>query len=94
MHNRIKYTRPLATATAAVLLALGAAEAHATVNGITGPTFNLTARADYISAGDAQGIWMWGYANGATMQYPGPTLIVNQGDTVTVNLNNALTDAN
>jgi|CXWL01.1.fsa_nt_gi FtsP/CotA-like multicopper oxidase with cupredoxin domain len=95
MHNRTgKYKKPLAAATAAVLLALGAAETHAAVNGISGPTFNLTARADYISAGDGQGIWMWGYANGATMQYPGPTLIVNQGAMVTVNLTNALNDAN
>lgn len=90
MHNRTTYARPLATAAAAVLLALGAAETHAAVNGITGPTFNLTARADYISAGDGQGIWMWGYANGSTLQYPGPTLIVDQGDTVTVKLSNTL----
>lgn len=93
MHNKIKYARPLATATAVVALALGAAESHAAVTGVSGPSFNLTARADYISAGDGQGIWMWGYSNGATMQYPGPTLIVDQGQTVTVNLTNALNNA-
>lgn len=94
MHTRINHTRPLAIATAMLLLGLGAAETHAAVNGVTGTTFNLTARADYISAGDGQGIWMWGYSTGATMQYPGPTLIVNQGETVTVTLKNALNDAN
>jgi FtsP/CotA-like multicopper oxidase with cupredoxin domain len=36
---------------------------------------------------------IWGYANGnGKAQYPGPTLIVNEGDTVTVNLTNTLTD--
>ncbi|HPO31521.1 MAG TPA: multicopper oxidase domain-containing protein, partial [Candidatus Hydrogenedentes bacterium] len=36
-------------------------------------------------------ILVWGYANGAgTMQYPGPTLIVNQGDTITIRLRNEL----
>ena len=65
--------------------------AWAVIDGITGPAFNLTARADYISTADGNSIYNWGYANGAgAMQYPGPTLIVNQGDTVTVNLTNTL----
>ncbi|MGB8339083.1 MAG: multicopper oxidase domain-containing protein [Burkholderiales bacterium] len=64
----------------------------AVIDGITGPTFNLTARADYVTTADGFMVYNWGYANGAagTMQYPGPTLIVNQGDTVTVNLTNTL----
>jgi FtsP/CotA-like multicopper oxidase with cupredoxin domain len=54
-------------------------------------TFNLTAKADVISTSDGDSMWMWGYAvNGRRMQYPGPTLIVNQGDTVTVTLRNQL----
>lgn len=85
-----KLVRPLA---AAALMALSSSGAHAVVSGITGPTFNLTARADYISTADGQALWMWGYANGSTMQYPGPTLIVNQGDVVTINLTNSLTNA-
>jgi FtsP/CotA-like multicopper oxidase with cupredoxin domain len=61
------------------------------IEGITGPTFNLTAKAGYITAGDGNSIYFWGFANGdGTVQYPGPTLIVNQGQTVTVNLNNTL----
>lgn len=61
------------------------------VEGITGPTFNLTAKAGYITAGDGNSIYFWGYANGSgTVQYPGPTLIVNQGATVTVFLRNEL----
>ena len=73
-----------------VLLMLPVA-AHAAIQGITGPTFNLTAKEGYISTGEGGSYLMWGYANGAgPMQYPGPTLIVNQGATVTVNLTNEL----
>jgi FtsP/CotA-like multicopper oxidase with cupredoxin domain len=77
-------------------LALGAGGAWAMVDGITGPTFNLTAKADYITAGDGGSLLAWGYAADdkgpfpGVMQYPGPTLIVNQGETVTVNLRNTL----
>jgi len=74
-----------------LLLCLAGRPAWAAIDGITGPVFNLTARADYISTADGDSIYNWGYANGAgAMQYPGPTLIVNQGDTVTVNLANTL----
>jgi manganese oxidase len=78
-------------AVTALLLYLATCPAWAVIDGITGPVFNLTARADYISTGDGDSIYNWGYANGAgVMQYPGPTLIVNQGDTITVNLTNTL----
>jgi hypothetical protein len=83
-------TRWLAAVLTLLLLAAGC-PAWATVDGIPGPVFSLTARADYVSTGDGDSIYNWGYANGAgVMQYPGPTLIVNQGDTVTVNLSNTL----
>jgi len=75
----------------ASLLLLAANTAWAVIDGVSGPVFNLTAKADYISTGDGGSIYSWGYANGnGTMQYPGPTLIVNQGDTVTINLSNQL----
>ena len=80
--------------------------AHAAAPGITGPTFNLTATDAYITQPDGQGVYSWGYGcNGAptgyapaaipgtfcnTMQIPGPTLIVTEGQTVTVNLTNNL----
>jgi len=78
-----------------LLLGLWNAGAHAVVDGVTGTTFNLTARADYISTGDGGSLLAWGYASDAgpfpgVMQYPGPTLIVNQGDTITINLRNEL----
>ncbi len=78
------------------LVLLGTGAAWAVVDGITGPTFNLTAKADYITTGDG-GSWLaWGYASDdagpfpGVMQYPGPTLIVNQGDSVTIHLRNTL----
>ena len=65
--------------------------AQAAIEGITGSTFTLTAKAGYISTGDGQSLLAYGYANGAgQMQYPGPTLIVNQGDTVRITLTNQL----
>jgi FtsP/CotA-like multicopper oxidase with cupredoxin domain len=66
-------------------------QAVAAIAGITGPSFGLTARADTISTADGNSVLTWGYANGGgAMQYPGPTLIVNQGDTVSITLTNAL----
>jgi FtsP/CotA-like multicopper oxidase with cupredoxin domain len=100
---------------AAVLLAaaiLVVPSARAAVQGIIGPTFNLSASADYVSQPDGASIYSWGY--GCTvgsvpvmqtwtgtgpaptcpqMQLPGPTLIVHEGDVVTVNLTNALPPA-
>lgn len=76
-----------------LLLGLWSAGAHAVVDGVAGTTFNFTARADYISTGDGASLLAWGYANddgSGVMQYPGPTLIVDQGDTVTINLRNEL----
>ncbi|WP_114970171.1 multicopper oxidase domain-containing protein [Rhodoferax ferrireducens] len=74
-----------------VLALTCAPQTHAAVAGISGPTFNLTAKADQITTGDANSVLVWSYANGlGTLQYPGPTLIVNQGEVVTVNLTNSL----
>jgi FtsP/CotA-like multicopper oxidase with cupredoxin domain len=88
-----------------------AATAQAAAPGITGPTFNLTARASFISQPDGSMVYSWGYGcssaptgfnppvskmPGATcpnMQVPGPTLIVTEGQTVTVNLTNNLPPA-
>ncbi|HYE35906.1 multicopper oxidase domain-containing protein [Methylocaldum sp.] len=81
----------LSGASVALLLCIWGDSATAVVDGITGPTFNLTAKEDYISTADGNTVLAWGYANGnGTMQYPGPTLIVDQGDVVTVTLHNAL----
>src|ERR1700737_4802457 len=93
--------------TAAALLLTAAAQAAAP--GITGPVFNLTAQPAYITQPDGQSVYSWvygcngnpaGFAPGAiqgakcpTMQIPGPTMIVTEGQTVTVNLTNNLPTA-
>lgn len=78
-------------ATVAALLLVGAAEAGAAVDGVSGTTFDLTAKQDIISTADGNSHYAWGYALGTgRMQYPGPTLIVPQGATVTVRLANQL----
>ena len=91
--------------------ALFSAAAYGAAPGITGPTFNLTAQARFISQPDGSAVYSWGYgcriapagfnpsatlmpgATCPTMQIPGPTLIVTQGQTVTVNLTNNLPNA-
>ena len=82
------------------ILLLMTGYAMAEIQGVTGTAFNLVAKEGYISTGDGDSVYMWGYAhtgpqalhNNGSMQFPGPTLIVEQGDTVTVTLDNALPD--
>jgi len=57
----------------------------------TGPTFDLQATSGYISNPDGNSLYMWSYAPASgSFQLPGPTLCVNQGDEVTINLANYL----
>jgi FtsP/CotA-like multicopper oxidase with cupredoxin domain len=81
--------------------------AHRT--GATSSSFNLTAAAGFISQPDGASIYSWGYgctngaentflptmanANCPQMQVPAPTLIVTEGDTVTVTVTNSLPGA-
>ena len=88
-----------------VAVASLAATAHAASPGITGPTFNLTAQPAFLNQPDGSTVYSWGYGCNAapsgfaptmpnqscpTMQVPGPTMIVTEGQTVTVNLTNNL----
>jgi FtsP/CotA-like multicopper oxidase with cupredoxin domain len=104
MTNGILKTRLLLAAMVAVTSLT--ATAHAAAPGITGPTFNLVAQTALLNQPDGNAVYSWGYGcNGApagfapaaitnatcpTMQVPGPTLIVTEGQTVTVNLTNNL----
>jgi FtsP/CotA-like multicopper oxidase with cupredoxin domain len=57
------------------------------------PTFTLNATDGYIQLPDGNTMYMWGYAKGGgAFQHPGPVLCVNEGDTVTIILNNTLTE--
>ncbi|MGD9549316.1 MAG: multicopper oxidase domain-containing protein [Candidatus Krumholzibacteriia bacterium] len=80
-----------------VLLFAGSALAAARIDGISGTRFSLTTGTGEISTPDGGSVHFWGYqdATGAANpfgvpQYPGPTLILNQGDTVTINLSSGL----
>jgi hypothetical protein len=66
--------------------------ASAAIDGIVPANggFTLNAKAGYVSLADGGSIYSWGYTTGDTMQLPGPTLIVTQGSTITVTLNNTL----
>src|SRR5512138_2365913 len=74
-----------------LLLLIAPTWLHAAIPGETGSTFNLSASAGYVSMPDGASIYSWGYVGASgQMQLPGPTLIVNQGTAVTVNLSNNL----
>ena len=88
------------TTLAALALHLGAAQAAPPAVGVActsagpNPTFTLDATDGYIQLPDGNTMYMWGYAQGGgAFQHPGPVLCVNEGDTVTVILNNLLPEA-
>jgi FtsP/CotA-like multicopper oxidase with cupredoxin domain len=105
MHKVIPMKRLISAAIAAGALMFTAA-AQAAAPGITGPTFNLVAQPSNINQPDGAQVYSWGYGCNGTpagfapaaittatcpsMQVPGPTLIVTEGQTVTVNLTNGL----
>ncbi|RDH85741.1 MAG: hypothetical protein DIZ80_02100 [endosymbiont of Galathealinum brachiosum] len=97
MNKKVLRGAKVSAVFAGVLMALGNTGVNAAIDGITGTTFNMTAKVDHISTADGGSVLLWGYADdnnlsgfGTRAQYPAPTLIVNQGDTVTINLKNNL----
>ncbi len=84
-------------AAGSILLCPAGVWAQSWIDGISGPNFTFTARAGEVSTPDGGSIHFWGYQDltglanpfGLT-QYPGPTLIVTQGDTVRVFLTSNL----
>jgi FtsP/CotA-like multicopper oxidase with cupredoxin domain len=105
MIKQIAYVKTRLLLPAIIAAASLAPAAHAAAPGITGPTFNLTAQDSYLNQPDGSTVYSWGYGcngtpagfkptmvnqNCPTMQIPGPTLIVAEGQTVTVNLLNQL----
>lgn len=54
-------------------------------------TFTLTTQTGYIGTPDDNVVYMWGFSEGGNpFQHPSPILCVNQGDTVTITLQNNL----
>jgi len=83
----------VAVAAALVLLCAGSAGAQARIDGITGTNFSFTTGAGEISTPDGGSIHFWGYQDTTGVanpfgvpQYPGPTLILTQGQDVTISL--------
>ena len=75
----------------AALLFLWGPGGHAAIDGVTGTTFTLEAKQDNILTSDGDSAVVWGYTlEGNRMQYPGPTLKVTEGQTITVTLKNSL----
>lgn len=72
------------------LVGLVATNARAEVLGVQGTAFALTAKADRITTPDGNSILIWGYSVTGRAQYPGPTLIVNQGSPISISVTNAL----
>jgi FtsP/CotA-like multicopper oxidase with cupredoxin domain len=98
-NSRFKWMR-LAAALILGIVALSplapakSAEAVAPATGIVctdGPSFYLTAQTGYIQTADMNTVYMWSYGvTGGSFQYPGPVLCVNEGDTVSITLQNNL----
>lgn len=86
--------RSMIAIVAALLLLFSSSALYAAIDGLTGTSFSFTAKVDYISTADGGSMLLWGLAddNGSSgrAQYPAPTLIVDQGETITVNLSNQL----
>jgi FtsP/CotA-like multicopper oxidase with cupredoxin domain len=98
----------LVVAVAFAIAAALPAAARAAVPGITGTSFALVATDAFISQPDGASIYSWGYGCDPTagapaflpfpgkcpqMQLPGPTLIVTEGQSITVKLTNNLPPA-
>jgi FtsP/CotA-like multicopper oxidase with cupredoxin domain len=92
----------IAIAVGLVMLAAAGAQAQARIDGIQvadGSSLAFTAKAGEVSTPDGGSIHFWGYQEdnnlgglpaGALPQYPGPTLIMDQGSTVTINFKSDL----
>lgn len=90
MKQNVRKCLSIPIGVAAILLLFWIVPASATIQGLTGTTFNFTAKSGYISTTDGNSIFMWGYGVNGNMQMPGPTLILTEGQSVTINLTNAL----
>lgn len=97
--TRHRTFRALSLAAAGALVALGAtaAGAQARIDGIEGVTaFQFSAGAGELSTPDGGSVHFWGYEDlgnheGVGLpQYPGPTLILQQGDNVSISLTSNL----
>ena len=92
MLKNISFFRRITATLLALFMAMSFSSiAHAQIDGVSGTTFNLKAKSGHITTPDGDSLLVWGYSlNDGPMQYPGPTLILNQGDTINITLDNTL----
>lgn len=91
MNSKVKQSYRLSLWLGVFLAVLVTGTLRGSIDGVSGASFALTARGDYITTGDGNQMYCWGYAlDPGAMQYPGPTLILAQNVPVTVTLKNAL----
>lgn len=95
LHKTIRISGGVRIAVTAAIFLFCSGSALAGIDGISGTSFNFTAGAGQVSTPDGGSIHFWGYnapgANPANVpQYPGPTLIINQGQAVTITLTSSL----
>lgn len=94
MHKIIIILTIAVLAAAPVFLPAPAAASIVGLTGTPGPsgtTFSFTAEQDYVQTFEGGVLQIWGLANGAGRpQYPAPTLILYQGQTVSITLTNQL----
>ena len=94
MYQSIRTPAVAAIAIGVLLVAsAGDAQAQARIDGISGVTnFDFSAKAGEVSTPDGGSVHFWGYEDLAghegvgLPQYPGPTLILTQGQAVTITL--------
>ena len=97
-YQSIRTSAVVAIAVGALVVAsAGSARPQARIDGISGQTsFSFTAKAGEVSTPDGGSVHFWGYQDLAghegvgLPQYPGPTLILTQNDSVTIILTSSL----
>lgn len=89
--KRLSFVQVFIAPLVAGFLGLTSSDGYAGIDGISGSNFNFSASEGYVSIADGGSIYSWGYSvAGSPMQLPGPTLLVTEGDTVTITLTNNL----
>ncbi len=63
---------------------------HAAIQGVESSVIDLYAKQTQINTPDGDSLRIWAFSNGAggVAQYPAPSIIVNEGDTVSVTVHN------
>jgi len=91
MMNNMKFNLTRGRVLAAATMLAMSFGLHAEIQGTPGSAFDLYAKQAQISTPDGDSIEIWGFSEdtNSVAQYPGPTLIVDEGDTVVITVHNS-----